>query len=318
VTIFAIDPIGTERDSTLTLYEYDKSSTINSESLPPTRIEGMREIDPNLCGGIRTERERTFRSMKLSQQAAWGSAPAGLVLLGASIASRPYATRGMPVSSEMIRVVLADDHGIVREGLRALLRSAPDITVVGDAENAAAAIEKAQQLSPHVIVLDLDMPGGDGAGALRTIQQQTPSVRVLILTMHAEHERLLPLLESGARGYLCKSAASQDLIEAIRVVAAGEVYVRPASARLLAAAIIPQRGGETARGRFNILSNREKTVLRSVAQGYSGAEIARTLGISSKTVDAYKRRVEEKLGLRHRTDYVRFAMDAGILDQGGA
>jgi DNA-binding NarL/FixJ family response regulator len=159
------------------------------------------------------------------------------------------------------------------------------------------------------------MPGGDGATALRAIQEKTRNVRVLILTMHAEHERLLPLLEGGARGYLAKSAASADLIEAIRAVAAGEVYVRPAAARLLAAAIVPRRADESARSRFHTLSDREKTILRSVAQGYSGAEVARRLGISSKTVDAYKRRVEEKLGFRHRTDYVSFAIEAGVLGQ---
>jgi DNA-binding NarL/FixJ family response regulator len=244
-----------------------------------------------------------------------GPAAERLAQLGASIAGRPYARRGMSVSNEMIRVLLADDHAIVREGLRLLLRSAPDITVVGDAENGASALSLAQQLAPDVVILDLDMPGGDGASALRAIQEKLPGVRVLILTMHAEHERLLPLLEAGARGYLSKAAASLDLIEAIRVVAAGEVYVRPATARLLAAAIVPQRADETARSRFRTLSDREKTILRSVAQGYSGAEIARELGISSKTVDAYKRRVEEKLGFRHRTDYVRFAIDAGILGQ---
>jgi two-component system, NarL family, response regulator NreC len=245
------------------------------------------------------------------------TAPASdrLAQLGAAMAVRPYARRGIPQSNEMIRVVLADDHGIVREGLRVLLRSAPDITVVGDAENGVSALSLAQQLAPDVVVLDLDMPGGDGITTLREIQEKTPGVRVLILTMHAEHERLLALLESGARGYLSKAAASTDLIEAIRVVAAGEVYVRPAAARLLAAAIVPQRTDETAQSRFRALSDREKTVLRSVAQGYSGAEIARRLGISSKTVDAYKRRVEEKLSFRHRTDYVRFAIEAGILGQ---
>jgi two-component system response regulator NreC len=243
------------------------------------------------------------------------SAADRLAQLGAAMSVRPYARRGMSVRNEMIRVVLADDHGIVREGLRVLLRSAPDITVVGDAENGVSALSLAQQLAPDVVVLDLDMPGGDGITALREIQQKTPNVRVLILTMHAEHERLLALLESGARGYLSKAAASTDLIEAIRVVAAGDVYVRPAAARLLAAAIVPQRTDATAQSRFRTLSDREKTILRSVAQGYSGAEIARRLGISSKTVDAYKRRVEEKLSFRHRTDYVRFAIEADILGQ---
>ena len=254
--------------------------------------------------------------MSSSKHSTAGPTADRLAQIGASIADRPYARRGMSVSNEMIRVLIADDHAIVREGLRLLLRSAPDMTVVGDAENGESAVSLTQQLSPDIVILDLDMPGGDGATALRAIQEKMPSVRVLILTMHPEHERLLPLLEAGARGYLSKAAASVDLIEAIRVVAAGDVYVRPAAARLLAAAIVPQRADETARSRFRTLSDREKTILRSVAQGYSGAEIARELGISSKTVDAYKRRVEEKLGFRHRTDYVRFAIDAGILGHG--
>jgi DNA-binding NarL/FixJ family response regulator len=162
-------------------------------------------------------------------------------------------------------------------------------------------------------VLDLDMPGSDGASALRELSHSLPSVRVLILTMHAEDTGMLLLLEDGARGYLTKEAASRDLVDAIRVVAAGEIYVRPQTARLLASAVVPHHTMETTRSRFQTLSEREKTVLRMVAQGFSGVEISRELSISTKTVDAYKRRVEEKLGLAHRTHYVRFAIDAGIL-----
>jgi DNA-binding NarL/FixJ family response regulator len=239
--------------------------------------------------------------------------PDGLAELGASLAARPYARRGVPMSDEIIRVVLVDDHAMVREGLRLLLRAAPDIAVVGDAEDGVTALALAQRVTPDIVVLDLDMPAGNGVTALRELAQALPGVRVLILTVHAEHERLLPLLEAGARGYLTKEAAARDLVEAIRVVAAGEIYVRPSAARLLAAAIVPQRAAETAHGRFQTLSDRERTTLKLVAQGYSGAEIARQLGISSKTVDAYKRRVQEKLGLEHRTDYVRFAIEAGIL-----
>jgi len=236
-----------------------------------------------------------------------------LAEIGASLAARPYARRGVPMSNETIRVLLVDDHAMVREGLRLLLRTAPDIAIVGDAENGVAAVALAQRVVPDIVVLDLDMPGGPGVATLRELSQTLPEVRVLILTVHAEHERLLPLLEAGARGYITKEAASRDLVEAIRVVASGEVYVRPSAARLLAAAIVPQRSADTAHGRFQTLSEREQTTLKLVAQGYSGAEIARQLGISSKTVDAYKRRVQEKLGLEHRTDYVRFAIEAGIL-----
>jgi two-component system, NarL family, response regulator NreC len=249
----------------------------------------------------------------MTDERAAGREPERLAELGASLAARPYARRGVPMSDKIIRVVLVDDHAMVREGLRLLLRAAPDIAVVGDAEDGAAAVALAQRVTPDIVVLDLDMPGRNGGTALRELAQAMPGVRVLILTVHAEHERLLALLEAGARGYLTKEAASRDLVEAIRVVAAGEIYVRPSAARLLAAAIVPQRAADTAQGRFQTLSERERTTLKLVAQGYSGAEIARQLGISSKTVDAYKRRVQEKLGLEHRTDYVRFAIEAGIL-----
>jgi len=236
-----------------------------------------------------------------------------LVRVAASFADRPYARRGVSMSDKTIRVILVDDHAMVREGLRLLLRTAPDIAVVGEASDGVSAVAVARRVTPDVVVLDLDMPGGDGMGALREVGKLLPDARVLILTVHGEQERLLPLLDAGACGYLTKEAASRDLVEAIRVVASGEVYVRPAAARLLAAAVAPGRTARTARDRFQGLSDREQTVLRAVAQGYSGVEIARQLGISSKTVDAYKHRIQEKLGLEHRTDYVRFAVEVGIL-----
>jgi DNA-binding NarL/FixJ family response regulator len=242
-----------------------------------------------------------------------GAAAGELAQLGAAIAAQPYARRGISASDQIIRVVLIDDHAMVREGLRLVLRSAPDITVVGEAESGALVLPLVQRVIPDVVVLDLDMPGGDGMTALRELRQALPQVRVLILTVHAEQERLLSLLDAGARGYLSKEAASRDLVDAIRVVAADEVYVRPTAARILAAAIVPKQEAKTARDRFQGLSEREQTVLSMVAQGYSGAEIARQRGISSKTVDAYKRRIQQKLGLEHRTDYVRFAIEAGIL-----
>jgi DNA-binding NarL/FixJ family response regulator len=252
--------------------------------------------------------------MDHSKRPADPNHPDHLAQLAADLAARPYARRGVSMSDEVIRVLLADDHAMIREGLRLLLRSAPDISVVGEAESGPAALALARRVQPHIVVLDLDMPGGDGTTALHEFARALPAVRVLILTVHAERERLLSLLEAGARGYLTKEAASRDLVEAIRVVASGDVYVRPAAARLLAAAVVPQRAAETARERFETLSQREQTILRMVAQGYSGAEIARQLRISSKTVDAYKRRVRDKLGLDHRTDYVRFAVEADILD----
>ena len=242
-----------------------------------------------------------------------GEPSSSLVQLGATLAARPYARRGVPVREETIRVILVDDHTLIREGLRVLLQSTTDIAVIGEAENGVAALALARRVVPDIVILDLDMPGGDGATALASLREELPNVRVLVLTMYAEQARLVPLLEAGARGYLTKEAASRELVEAIRVVAAGEVFVRPAVARLLAAAVVPKHTADSARGRFQKLSDREQTVLRLVAEGYSGAEIARQLGVSTKTVEAYKHRIHDKLGLQHRTDYVRFAIEAEIL-----
>lgn len=247
------------------------------------------------------------------REAEGGDAPRVLAQLGAALAARSYAVRGVPVRDETIRVILVDDHTLIREGVRVLLQSAPDIAVVGEAENGVAALELARRAVPDVVVLDLDMPGADGQSVLAALRSQLPEVRVLILTMYPEQTRLVPLLAGGARGYLTKAAASRELVEAIRVVAGGEVYVRPAVARLLASAVVPKGAAVSARDRFQALSDREATVLRLVAEGYSGAEIARQLDVSTKTVDAYKHRIHDKLGLQHRTEYVRFAIEAEIL-----
>ena len=232
---------------------------------------------------------------------------------GARTGSRGYARRGIAVSNETIRVMLVDDHALIREGLRVLLRRASDIIVIGEAGDGVEALDLVTRLLPDVVVLDLGMPRSDGATALAGLHRVVPQVHVLILTMYDESDRLLPLLQAGASGFITKDAASQELIDAIRVVASGDVYVRPTAARLLASALSPAAATATAHSRFRELSDREQTVLRSVAQGYSGVEISRTLGVSTKTVDAYKRRIENKLGLSHRTDYVRFGIEAGIL-----
>src|SRR5687768_6867860 len=230
--------------------------------------------------------------------------------VGTALADRPYSKRGVPASGEPIRILLVDDHTIVRAGLKALLRSAPDIVLAGEAEGGDDAVALAARVSPQVVVMDLDMPRGDGVTATRAMAALERPPRVLILTMHSEESRLLEVLEAGASGYLMKDAAERELIEAIRAVNAGEVYVRPRVARLLAARV--RDGGATAardQGALEALSDRERTVVRMIAEGYNGPEIGRRLGISAKTVDTYKQRVEEKLGLVHRTEYVRFALE---------
>lgn len=252
-------------------------------------------------------------SMTRTKHLQGGSPPDSSTRLGALVGSQAYVRRGTSVREEAIRVFLADDHAIFREGVKALLRTAPDIEVVGEADDGATAVASSQRLKPAVLILDLDMPRMDGATTLREARATLPSLRVLILTMHAEDEHLLRLLESGAHGYLSKAATSRDLVEAIRVVASGEIYVRPVAARMLARAVVSHIQPESAPARYKALSSREQTVLRLVAVGYSGVETARELAVSTKTVDAYKRRICDKLGLTHRTEYVRFAVEAGLL-----
>jgi DNA-binding NarL/FixJ family response regulator len=162
---------------------------------------------------------------------------ASLADAGAALAARPYARRGVSPSGNPIRVILADDHKLLRQGVKALLRNAPDIVIVGEAASGDEAVALAKRQRPDVVVMDLDMSEGDGATATRTHAREAPAIRVLILKMHTEEERLLPLLTDGARGYLAKNTADTELVDAIRVVASGDVYVRPSVARLLASRV---------------------------------------------------------------------------------
>jgi len=224
---------------------------------------------------------------------------------------------------DLIRVILVDDHQIVRSGLKAVLSTAKDITVVGEGGSGKDALALAERLDPHVIVMDLSMPDMDGLTATRELQKvnatrvQRPdeptSRRVLVLTMHTEDEHLVALLEAGAGGYLLKSVADRELVDAVRTVAAGDVYVQPTAARALARGLAKRDGSAEERTRVEKLTDREQVVLRMVAEGYTAPEIGEHLTISPKTVDTYKQRIGEKLGLTHRTDYVKFALKLGLL-----
>lgn len=224
---------------------------------------------------------------------------------------------------DLIRVVLVDDHQIVRAGLKAVLSTAKDITVVGEGGSGKDALILAERLDPHVIVMDLSMPDMDGLTATRELQKanalRTPTPgepitrRVLVLTMHTEDEHLVALLEAGAGGYLLKSVADRELVDAVRTVAAGDVYVQPTAARALARGLARRDGNAEERARFEKLTDREQVVLKMVAEGFTAPEIGEHLTISPKTVDTYKQRIGEKLGLSHRTDYVKFALKLGLL-----
>lgn len=222
------------------------------------------------------------------------------------------------MTGDLIRVVLADDHTIVRAGLKAVLGAAKDISVVGEASNGTEAIALAERFHPDVIVMDLSMGEMDGIQATKTLTAKGPTPRVLILTMHAEEEYLVPLLEAGAAGYLVKSGADRDLVDAVRAVARGDLYVRPSAARVLAKGIKKKDEHADERTRFEKLTDRERDVLRLIAEGYTAPEIGEKLNISPKTVDTYKQRINEKLGLTHRADYVKFALKLGLLQTDSA
>jgi DNA-binding NarL/FixJ family response regulator len=216
---------------------------------------------------------------------------------------------------DIIRVVLADDHAVVRAGVKAVLGSAKDIQVIGEASNGRDAISTTERLDPDVLVMDLSMGEMDGISATKELVDKGTRAKILILTMHSEDAYLVKVLEAGASGYLVKSAADRELVDAVRAVAHGDLYMQPSATRALAKGI--QRKAEHAddRERYNKLTERERDVLRYVAGGFSAPEIGEKLFISPKTVDTYKQRINEKLGLTHRSDYVDFALKLGLLEK---
>jgi DNA-binding NarL/FixJ family response regulator len=219
------------------------------------------------------------------------------------------------MSGDLIRVLLADDHSVVRAGLKAVLGTARDIDVVAEARNGQEAIAMVDRFHPDVVVMDLSMNGMDGITATKEIVAKGVASRVLVLTMHSEDDFLVPLLEAGAAGYLVKSAADRELVDAVRAVAKGDVYVRPVAARVLAKGLTKKDPHQQDRERFDRLTQRERDVLTLTAKGYSAPEIGERLFISPKTVDTYKQRINEKLGLSHRADYVQFALRLGLLTE---
>ena len=218
------------------------------------------------------------------------------------------------MSVEIIRVVLADDHSVVRAGLKAVLGAARDIDVVGEASDGAEAVALVERLKPHVVVMDLSMGKVDGRTATKEIVAKGLPTKVLVLTMHAEEEFLVSVLEAGAAGYLVKSAADRELVDAVRAVANGDVYVRQSAASVLVKGLTKKDPAKAEREAFEKLTVRERDVLRLVAQGYTAPEIGERLFISPKTVDTYKQRIHEKMGLAHRPEYVQLALRLGLLD----
>ena len=209
-----------------------------------------------------------------------------------------------------LRILLADDHAIVREGLKRLIEAQPGMSVVGEAESGGEVIELAAKLTPDIAVVDISMGEINGARATREIRQQCPNTKVVALTVHEDKSYLHELLEAGASGYILKRAASEELVHAIGIVAGGGIYVDPRVAgKLIQSAVFHGVRGDS----HADLSARETEVMRLIAQGFSNKEISVQLGVSVKTIETYKARSMEKLGLRSRVDIVRLATKRGWL-----
>jgi len=217
------------------------------------------------------------------------------------------------------RILLADDHAVLRAGLRLLIEAQADMTCVGEASDGLETLAQAERLQPDIVLLDLSMPRLGGLAALPEIRRKAPQTRILVLTMHADDEYLRQCLKGGAVGYVLKQAADQELLLAIRAVMRGEVYIHPAMTRSLLGDLV-----DRTRDPFSLakpegsaeLSEREAEVIKQVARGHTNQEIADRLGLSVKTVETYRARAMEKLGLANRAALVRYALERGWLGTG--
>lgn len=214
----------------------------------------------------------------------------------------------------MIRVVIADDHQILREGLKQLLDTAGDIEVIGEAADGSGTLERVRNETFDVLVLDLSMPGRSGMDLIRLVVDERPRLRVLVLSMHHEQQYAVRAIRAGAAGYLTKETASSDLVAAIRKVAAGGAYITPAVAEQLALDAMPGSRPST----HETLSDREFDVFRLLVAGESVSTIADRLNLSSKTISTHKARLMEKLGVASTADLVRYAMRHRLFDEPGA
>lgn len=213
--------------------------------------------------------------------------------------------------TEKIKVLIADDHTIVRSGVRLLLEGEPDIDVVGEALNGKEALELAAELQPNVILMDIAMPEIDGLEATRQIKERWPQIEVLVLTMHRSEEYFFEMLRNGASGYVLKAADTEDLVKAVRIVASGEVFLYPSLANRLVKDYLDQidRSGDA----HSDLTPREEEILQFIVEGYSNKEIAEKLVISLSTIHTHRRNLMSKLGINNRRGLIQYARKHNLL-----
>jgi two-component system response regulator NreC len=211
-----------------------------------------------------------------------------------------------------VRILIADDHGVLRAGLRALLNSALDMHVTAEASNGEEALELAARLSPDIVLLDISMPRLDGIAVTRRLKQTAPNSRVLIMTMHEDTGLLREALRAGAAGYIVKRAVESELITAIQAVCRGELYVHPALTRSLFLELSPEPPARDAEA----LTPREVEVLQLIAEGYTNRQIGAALSLSVRTVESHRASIMDKLGLHSRVELAKYAAERGLLQVG--
>ena len=215
--------------------------------------------------------------------------------------------------TEQIRIVIAEDHTILREGLKALLLSAPNLKVVGEAEDGREAIKRAGELNPDLMLLDLSMPRMNGLEAIREIKQQSPETKILILTVHKTEEYVLASLEAGADGYVIKDATHAELLLAISNVTQGRRYLSPEVSGTVIEGYLAGKKGLRPRTSGQTLTPREREVLKLIAEGYKNRDIADYLCISPKTVEKHRENLMKKLDLHNAAALTAYAMDRGLI-----
>ncbi|HEU5438724.1 MAG TPA: response regulator transcription factor [Ktedonobacterales bacterium] len=213
-----------------------------------------------------------------------------------------------------VRVLLADDHTILRAGLKMMLNAQPDIEVVGEASDGRQAVGEAQRLQPDVIIMDITMPECNGIEATKQVKRLMPETRVLVLTMHENEEYLFQMLRAGASGYMLKEAADTELISAIRVVSSGRFYLSPSAQSMMVSDYLQRVHTGEERDSYSALTEREREILKLVAEGHTNNQIGELLFISPKTVDTHRTHIMDKLNLHNRAELVKYAMRRGLLE----
>jgi DNA-binding NarL/FixJ family response regulator len=212
------------------------------------------------------------------------------------------------------RVLIADDHAIVREGVKMILAKESDFEVVGEAQDGRQALELVERMKPNVVVMDISMPEMGGIEATQQVKERYAGVNVIALTMHEDESYVFKLLRAGASGYVLKRAAAQDLVQAVRAAAKGEAFLYPSVARKVVEDYLKRVETGEERERYDGLTEREKEILTHIAQGLSNQQIAQKLYISIKTVQTHRAHILEKLGLHDRTELVRYAIRKGLIE----